>query len=223
MTGCSTASPKESPCIGLLVQDKEKVAQKSVPSPSSVDAIPEDDSGPFGKPPETADEIEDPDRTAGGPVKVLSKTDQLELLEIAGELNAVRKRIFILLDSINSMDMSRFGKTELEIIDEIEDALAESRHYLDHEAELIFTLPYVKNAYFVDMVKNRMDGILKTREIIHLYKTNLEGLYKKIGKGAAVFSPNNTLKQFQLSLEQLDLAKEILQPYVNQESVVGSQ
>jgi len=213
ITGCGTAPPKESPCVGLIVQAAAKSEQKSALIPTADDASQTDDARFSNESVGTEGEITGEDQNPVTIKKGLSGSEQLNLLEVSRKLNAIRKKIFSALDSISTMDMSNYSKATLGIIDEIEDALAETRHYLDHEAELIYTIPYIKDVYFDVLVENRLDGILKTREIIHLYKTNLEGLYKKLGKDADFFSPEDTLKHFKSSIEQLDKAFEILQPY----------
>jgi len=214
LSGCGSAPPKESPCIGLIVQDMKKGGQTSASQQAAGDAAPAADR-PLSKVSDgTAGEITGQEQNTAVLKKGLSEADQLSLLDVSGKLNAIRKEIFSALDSIGSIDTAKFPKAGLEIIDEIEDALAESRHYLDHEAELLYTIPYIQDAYFDDLAENRLDGIVKTREIIHLYKTNLESLYEKLGKDADAFSPDDTLKHFESSIELLDKAAEILQPYI---------
>jgi hypothetical protein len=210
ITACRSAPPKESARIGLILQDAAEGDQKSASQQVAGNATQADDARLSKESDGKKGEISGEDQNPVTIEKGLSASDQLSLLEVSRELNAIRKKIFLALDTISSMDTSNFSKTGLEIIDEIEGALAETRHYLDHEAELIYIIPYIKDAYFDDLVDNRLVGIVKTREIIHLYKTNLESLYKKLGKDSDVFSPDDTLKHFESSIEQLDKAYGIL-------------
>lgn len=223
ITGCRTAPPKESPCIGLIVQGTAKGDQGPASQQPVGDVSPADDPQVSKEPEGTKNEITGQEQDAVTVEKGLSESDQLSLLEVSRELNAIRKEIFSALDSFSALDTAKFTKASLEIINELEDVLAETRHYLDHEAELIYTIPYIKDKYLDYLVENRLDGIARTREIIHLYKTNLESLYIKLGKDSAAFPPDDTLKLFESSIEQLDKAFEVMQPYVSSKSVVGSQ
>jgi hypothetical protein len=195
----------------------KKGGQTSALQQAAGDAAPEVDQPLCKVSDGTAGEITVQEQNTAVLKKGLSEADQLSLLEVSGKLIAIRKEIFSALDSIGSIDTAKFPKAGLKIIDEIEDALGESRHYLDHEAELLYTIPYIQDAYFDALAENRLDGIVKAREIIHLYKTNLESLYEKLGSHADAFSPDDTLKHFESSIELLDKASGILQSYVRKE------
>jgi len=212
ITGCRAAPPKASPCIGLIVQDKAQQVQETSEKQAEAGVAPEDDVLQ-SREPESAQGAPGAAGDAGPAEGGLSRTDQLSLLVVSRELNAIRKDIFLALNHVSSMDISNFSQDNRELVDEIEDALAETRHYLDHEAELIYAMPYIKDAYFHDLLKNRLEGITRTREIIHLYKANLESIFKKLGTSADVFSPATVLKHFESALKQLDEGYRILMPY----------
>jgi hypothetical protein len=136
--------------------------------------------------------------------------DESRLVEISKEIEANGKQVFDILRKVTSLDKSNYQNDSLGLLNGIEIALGEIRHFLAHEAELMHTIPLIKDKYKNQQIANRIKGITKTKDLIELHLMNLRSYYYDLKNDKNLMSLGDPMIYTQSSLNLLDEALNIL-------------